>query len=106
DVALGDVSNGVAGASGTVTIHDDEVLTVAVAAPVVVEGTAAEFTITVTPLPAAGASVSVPWSVEGSDDVVGANGTVTLTAAQPSATVSVSTVDDSTVESPEPFALT
>ena len=110
-VALDDVTNGTAGGAGTVTITDDEVLTVSVSAPTLAEGTSGTFVVTVQPAPGPGTTVAVPWSLaepqagpaDEPGDIAAAGGRLELDAEHPSATITATTVDDSTVESPEPF---
>ena len=114
-VSLGEVTNGTAGGSGTVTISDDEKLTVAVTAPSISEGTGtnpkAQAVVTVTPAPLEGEVVTVPWTVvepelgegDAAGDVVVDNGTVELSAETPAATVEVEIVADELDEESEPF---
>ncbi|KAB8182154.1 hypothetical protein FH610_024740 [Microbispora catharanthi] len=112
-VSVGEVANGSAGQPATMTIRDDEVLGVSVSAPRIAEGTSGDFTVTVNPAPPAGESVSVPWSIvepaagpdDGPGDVGPATGTLTLTSEHPSGVVTATAIDDTAVESPEPFRL-
>ncbi|MFG3690423.1 PxKF domain-containing protein [Micromonospora sp. NPDC047740] len=114
-VSVGEVTNGTAGESGTVTVKDDEVLTVSVAAPIITEGETGDFVVTVDPAPLPGTTVSVPWTLvepepkagsgDKPGDIVAAGGTLRLTAQQPVGVVTATTVDDTEVEPPEPFLL-
>ncbi|GHJ47658.1 hypothetical protein Cs7R123_50000 [Catellatospora sp. TT07R-123] len=112
-VSLGETVDAVAGSGATVTITDDEVFTVSVSAPTLVEGQTGTFVVTVSPAPVPGTSVTVPWTVyepsagaaDSPGDVAAAGGELHLSADQPSAAVTVTAVDDSAVESPEPFSL-
>ncbi|GAA1023886.1 hypothetical protein Aple_008950 [Acrocarpospora pleiomorpha] len=114
-ISLGKVTNGTAAAgdTGTVTVADDEVLNVSVTAPTLVEGGTGDFVIAVHPAPVAGTTVSVPWtlvepSAGGSDapgDITPGTGTLQLTADHPVGVVTAAAVDDTVVESPEPFQL-
>lgn len=111
------------GAGGTVTLADDEVVGVSATGSTSVEGTALTFEVSLDGALLPGESVEVPWTVveptpEGEiagepgevphdqpGDVVAAAGTVTLTAEEPSATVTTTSVDDQVVEGPEPVLL-
>ncbi|GAB3910778.1 hypothetical protein GCM10027612_87250 [Microbispora bryophytorum subsp. camponoti] len=112
-VSVGEVANGSVGHPATMTIRDDEMLVVSVSAPTIAEGTSGDFTVTMNPAPPAGESVSVPWSIvepaAGPDDDPGdvgpATGTLTLTSEHPSGVVTATAIDDTAVESPEPFRL-
>ena len=87
--------------SASVTVNDNDdappgtpVVTIAGGTPSVTEGTAATFTITVSPAPASALTVNVKVTEDG--DVIGGTpySTVTIDANKGTATLAVNTVDD------------
>ncbi len=82
--------------SASVTVNDDDIpqVTIAGGTPSVTEGTAATFTITVSPAPASALTVNVKVTEDG--DVIGGTpySTVTIDANKGTATLAVNTVDD------------
>ena len=96
--------------AGTVTITDDDALTVSVAGPATVaEGAAAEYTVTL----AGGAGsepVAVAYTVRGTatkdEDYTAPSGTVTIAARKKTATFAIETKTDRVVEPDETLVVT
>ena len=94
----------------SVSITDDDAVTVSVAAASAAEGAAVEFTVSLSGT--AASAVTVAWKTAdgtatgGTDYTAVTAGSATVTAGQTSTTVSVSTTEDVLVEGDETFTVT
>ncbi|HET8756815.1 MAG TPA: Calx-beta domain-containing protein, partial [Solirubrobacteraceae bacterium] len=110
-VALSQPENAVLGdASATLTIADDEPLTVSVASPSIPEGAGGAFTVALDAAPPAGTTVSADYRLAGvtanvPGDVAPASGTLTFAAGETHKQVPVQVTDDAEQEGDEAFRL-